>query len=392
MNLFYLFSLAIILKLGCSIDGMPKILVVSGDFFFLLYIILGLIKKKTNINKSLNLFIASSVLFIWSTLWDNRSLADAVNSQLRLFLPFFVFFTLSEHLKNTSFKKALNRLFPIIIVLIISFFIYGIYNLPPILKNGEIILPCYFQGPHSTAYTLLCAFYMSFFFTQININNSILKISISVVLLVVTFQVIYIGLGVKSAILSLLFFVSSLLSLKIKMHGYTKVIMGILLFSFLLVTISDKVTINDLKVFSNGRIERYSEKMDELDKYDFIQWLVGKGANSDFTESKVWFTASGGISAHNDLISFLIERGLLGIFLFFLFFSNIIKSSTNKLSNILIISFFVTSTISNGIIVRPIASYLLFTCLAYVNSFFPSTAQVTFNDHINLEKVNKNAI
>jgi hypothetical protein len=110
----------------------------------------------------------------------------------------------------------------------------------------------------------------------------------------------------------------------------------------------------------------YVEKLNSLRSYSFIEWLFGKGYGSDLVSTEVWWWSKKG--SHSDIITFIIENGLVYLSLFVLLFARLITLSRklNLLFFAIIIGLLISSTISNGVIVRPTAGYVLFIVLAYI--------------------------
>jgi hypothetical protein len=122
----------------------------------------------------------------------------------------------------------------------------------------------------------------------------------------------------------------------------------------------------DLNELSSGRIDMYIEKANQLFEFGFIDWLFGKGAGSDLIASDVWWWEKKG--AHSDLITYLVENGIVYLLFFALLFLRLtlIKKKANIIYMSILIGGLITSTISNGIFSRPIAAYLFFIVLAYI--------------------------
>lgn len=110
----------------------------------------------------------------------------------------------------------------------------------------------------------------------------------------------------------------------------------------------------------------YGQKLEMLKSYNIVEYTLGKGAGSDFIRTESWWYAEKG--SHSDFITYTIENGVLYTLCFSLLMFTIMPQfkKVNLLYLSLIIGYYVSSLISNGVAVRPLAGYVFFTVLAYI--------------------------
>ena len=118
----------------------------------------------------------------------------------------------------------------------------------------------------------------------------------------------------------------------------------------------------------------YGEKVIQLSENSLFSWVAGNGSGSDLIETDVWWWAAKG--AHSDLITFLVEGGLVYLLCTLFVMYKLYSSFERSNSRFIIIALLFTSTFSNGYLVRPLAAYLLFFSLAL--SFAMSTKKVGY--------------
>ena len=116
----------------------------------------------------------------------------------------------------------------------------------------------------------------------------------------------------------------------------------------------DKGSVDDV---SSGRISMYIAKYDQLMSNDFFQWFIGNGYLSDLILTDVWWWAPKG--AHSDIITFLVEGGLIYLGGFIFVIVHFIRTQKNLAEKLIVVAILSTSLFSNGVFARPIASYLL---------------------------------
>jgi O-antigen ligase len=110
----------------------------------------------------------------------------------------------------------------------------------------------------------------------------------------------------------------------------------------------------DFTQFSSGRTSVYAERIDLISARPLATLLFGTGAGTDLVVSSAWWWDAK--NSHNDFLSVLYERGLLGFLsLLAVFWSLIfISSKTTPLA----LAIFSASIISNGLLARPLAFFI----------------------------------
>lgn len=122
----------------------------------------------------------------------------------------------------------------------------------------------------------------------------------------------------------------------------------------------------DLDKISSGRLTMYGDKFELLGSYTFIEILFGRGFGSDLIVTEKWWWDEKG--SHSDYITYVIENGIFYLLTFLVVILSLIR--INRKTNLIIISlvfgYLLTSLISNGIAVRPLAGYVFFMGLAFI--------------------------
>jgi len=110
----------------------------------------------------------------------------------------------------------------------------------------------------------------------------------------------------------------------------------------------------------------YLEKIDQIKSFSFTDILLGQGQGSDLIQSDIW--AFGLKGSHSDILTYFVENGILFMLVYFilLMYLFLYKRKANSIYLSLIIGYFVSSLISNGISTRPLVGYVFFVALAFV--------------------------
>jgi O-antigen ligase len=110
----------------------------------------------------------------------------------------------------------------------------------------------------------------------------------------------------------------------------------------------------------------YVKKFDILKTYTTKDYLLGRGWESDLVRTTEWWWVEKG--SHNDYLTYVVENGIPYTILFVLLILSLLFLS-RKVSLIfasMVIGYLLTSALSNGMAVRPLASYFFFIVLAYI--------------------------
>jgi hypothetical protein len=146
-----------------------------------------------------------------------------------------------------------------------------------------------------------------------------------------------------------------------------KLLVFLPLFSIAIIIILDI----DLDTLSSGRLTMYSDKFEMLSGYSFFEFLFGRGYGSDLIVTEKWWYDEKG--SHSDLITYVVENGIFYLIIFLTLILSFIPNfrKLNLIFFSLLVGYLMTSLISNGIAVRPLAGYIFFILLAsvYRNTF-----------------------
>ena len=370
---FLLISIGFILKLICSNDYVPEFLIYSGDIIFILSIVYSLIfGGKRTFNRDLIVFVFLSVfLFSIASFWTDSSIVGSLKSSLRFFLPILVANQLILYRKSNNYTHRIRRTGFLVFILLHSLLIVGFLFLPASHNRGEVWAPAYFQGLHSTAYVVLSSY---FIFQALLSRTARYRLQWEVLYILFTFYYISELFGVRTALVSLVAFIllRCTYMLKSKHLIASIVVLCTGTFLFFLVyadPIGDGLTL--YTSLSSGRLAMYSQKIEQLRHNSIISWFIGNGFNSDLITSKIWWWEAKG--AHNDFITILVERGVMGMILFFMIMRNLyialtVGAKDSILIKMMLVSLFISSAFSNGIIVRPVAAYVFFLALVLVST------------------------
>ncbi len=196
---------------------------------------------------------------------------------------------------------------------------------------------------------------MNYSFNKINL------VAIYSLFLLVFFSITF-GWGIRTVSLSLVIFAYSIMHErylgKIKNYNYFALFFAIVtsLIWFLFYFDWDYYS-----RITSGRLSMYEVKFDQLMENGFTQWIFGNGAGSDIVEKSFWWGAKG---AHSDLITSLVEGGLifLAIFIYLHYFLYNTVRFTN--AKYLILPVLFSGIVSNGFLSRPVAMYILMLAFA----------------------------
>ncbi len=342
--------------LGLNEDFSKKIeyilLPISFYFVFRYFIYAGRTKV---------LIIISLVMFflnIITGIINDVSIIDSLNYSFKIFSPIYLFCSLVIY--NNKTNNCVKPYMKNILILCVCLTIIALLFFAPSFNRMENYLPIYFDGIHTHNYVLVSVF-IGIVYLLYKKNNS--KILIGFIFLSILF--LYFGYNVRTTIMMYLIFVITVLFLNSNVFKVF-VIKALVLAPFIILLLFLLKTEFDLNEFSSGRTSMYVEKIKQLSTYNLTEWLFGRGYESDLIVTEVWWWDKKG--AHNDLFTFLVENGILYMFmLIYLFYKLVfLLPRLNIIFISIVIGCFFTSMISNGIITRPLAGYVLFIVLAYI--------------------------
>lgn len=314
------------------------------------------------------LFFVIFLSFSFGTILADGAFFDSVKSLLRLFVPFLFFSVLCSYFYNR--KNELISISKYLLILVLILTLIGLALLPPSVNRWEgdnegLWWPAYFNGIHTTTYIVISAFFVMFSLYKI---GSISK-GFAFAAFITCFSSVAFGWGVRTTTLAMVvLMLSSYYYGYISHNRYRKISVKVsvavatILYAFVLF---DWDTINAI---SSGRLSMYEFKYYQLMDNSFLTWIVGNGAGSDIVETDFWWWEAKG--AHSDLITFLVEGGLVYFVCFLLLLRKLASLVPIDAGRSIVFSLFVTSVLSNGFFVRPLALYFVLFSLAllYVNS------------------------
>jgi hypothetical protein len=298
------------------------------------------------------------VLNVITGLINNVSILQSLTLTLKLLSPFMLFCALViyQNKKGENIKPFLIKIFKLCAFLSLIAIIF--FN--PTFNRLQNFLPIYFDSIHTHSYILVSIFIgIGYFLYREE------KIYSMILFLIISFLFFWLGYNVRTSLIMYLIYIVTMFFLVSNIFKvlFVKLLIFIPLIIVLVLLIKSELDINEL---SSGRTSMYSDKIDQLSTYNFVEWMFGRGYGSDLILTDVWWWDKKG--AHSDFITFVVENGILFLIAFmvlFLFLITLLKKVNIIFVSIIFACFF-SSIISNGIFVRPLASYVLCMVLAYI--------------------------
>jgi len=343
--------------------GIPKSYDKQVEFAIIPLIFLYIIKNHKYFKSSLILIFIFLVMFglnIFTSIYNSIPIIDSIEYTFKIYSPILLFTVLVIHFNKYDYdlKKVITRFisFCFVLTLVGYIFLEKSYN------HDKLWLPIYFSSVHTHSYVMvISAIGFSFLLYKD-------KKYISFLLFCVAFIIfMYFAHGVRT---TLVFFLIYFVFTSFTIHNlfkiiWLKILFFIPLFALLILLISQDF---DLNKFSSGRLVMYEAKYEMLKGYNSIEYLVGRGKGSDFIRTDYWIRVEK--NSHNDILTFLVENGI-PYTLLFLFTIVILAIPNGKFKFVFsgtVFAYLTTSFLSNGLSIRPLASYLLFLILAYIYS------------------------
>lgn len=328
----------------------------------LLYLLLNIKKIGTLI-----IPIALSVVLLFLNLltahFNDVSIINSIKLTIKIVSPVYLFIVLIIHSRNSY--DDIKRI-AILFILFCGFLaVFALLFFDVSFNRGYQRLPIYFSGLHTHSYVLASIFIGICFLLKDKGIKLYAFIFVSLLFLVI-------GWNVRTVIL---FYGIVALSLVFQKNIYVRYIFAktVPIIPILFVALLVFVSTLDLDSLSSGRISMYEKKMRMLDDYTLGDYLIGRGKGADLVTTREWWYAKKG--SHNDFLTYSIENGLLYLFVFILLILSLllVKKKIPVLFLVAILGYFLTSAISNGFSVRPLASYVLFIILAMIIIETPKT-------------------
>lgn len=364
----YLALAFLLLKLlvapNINFEGETNYISLACDFFILMICIISINAVHAKFSFIYYCFLIVLATYTLSTYIYFNDFFGAARSLLRIFTPFFLIALLCSYfsvkpneIKNLSF---------FIILYVLGLSLIGIIYLPPSINrtdgiNSGLWWPAYFTNLHTTTYVATSLFFISF---ALWYKKWVSSYSITIFFTIIFYSVIY-GWGVRTAAISLLavliFYIYFEMLSKNIIYSSLVFFSVISLVSVYLVFFFDWIYINSL---SSGRLLMFEFKYNQLISNSWIAWIIGNGAGSDLVETSFWWW--GAKDSHNDILSILVEGGLVYLIVFFVLIYKLIKILSDPLSKSIIFSILIAGMLSNGFLARPLALYLALFALVII--------------------------
>lgn len=298
------------------------------------------------------------VLNIATSLFNSIELIKSVEYTIKIMSPIFLFIVLVIHIKKYDYdiKRLMIRILTFCAVLtVLGYLFFDVsYN------HDRNWLPIYFSSIHTHSYVLvIIAIGFSYiFYVQ---KKYLYFFTFSIVF----FTFLYFGHRIRT---TLVFYLIYIILISYSIHNIFKAIWLKLLINIPIVLILFLVLKQDFDInrFSSGRLTMYQAKYEMLKDYSLPEYLFGRGKGSDFIRTDYWWYSEK--NSHNDILTFIVENGTLYmiLFLIMIFTLMVIKGKIKIIYSGIIFAYLCTSFLSNGLVLRPLPSYLLFIVLAYV--------------------------
>lgn len=342
--------------------GLPEEFSNNVEFVLLPLMGVFIIQNYRTLGKTIDLFWISIIMIglnLVTSLLNNIPVLDSINYSLKIFAPIYLFLSIIIYKKKYDINT--NLIARRTIILCLSLTLIGVLFFNPSFNRLRNFLPIFFTGTHTHSYVLVSVFIgIGYFFYREN------RKYLLIFFLFISVSFLYIGYGVRTALLMYLTFAITILYLISNVFKF--IFIKIIIFSpfiimFVLIFV---VSVIDFNQLSSGRTSMYVAKFDQLLSFGLFDWFFGRGFGSDLIESKVWWWEKKG--SHSDVLSFIVENGIIYLGLYFIIFIRLIflPNKINLIYTSFLVGIFITGLISNGVMVRPLASYVTFIILAHI--------------------------
>lgn len=340
--------------------GVPKSLSNNIEFLLLPLLLLYIISNLRYLGKLKFTFYFSFTLYLYNVVTfflNDVTFLNSIEFTLKILSPIYLFICMIIFIKKNEvgYEKILIKLFVFCLLLTlvgITFFNVSI--------NRKIVqLPIFFANIHTHSYILTSIFIGVSYLIYLKKKPWTLFL-----FFIISYSFIHFGYAVRTA--SLLYLVFILIMLYINNHIFKYIIVQVMVFLPLITLLIVLILDLDLDKISSGRLTMYGDKFELLGSYTFIEILFGRGFGSDLIVTEKWWWDEKG--SHSDYITYVIENGIFYLLTFLVVILSLIR--INRKTNLIIISlvfgYLLTSLISNGIAVRPLAGYVFFMGLAFI--------------------------
>lgn len=307
-----------------------------------------------------SIFLVMIGLNICTSLYNSVSLISSIEYTFKIYSPILLFIVLVAH--HNKYNYELKKILKFFITSCFILALIGYIFLEKSYNHDKLWLPIYFSSVHTHSYIMVIS---AIGFSYLLYENK--KFLTFFIFCGAFFIFMYFAHRVRT---TLVLFLIYLIFTSITIHYFFKIIwIKLLVFIPIFILIFLLVSQDfDLNQYSSGRLVMYEAKYEMLKGYNSIEYFVGRGKGSDFINTDYWIRAEK--NSHNDVLTFLVENGIpyTLLFLLTLFLLAIQKGKFKFIFSGIILGYLATSFLSNGLSIRPLASYLLFLVLAYIYS------------------------
>ena len=293
-------------------------------------------------------FFILSMIFCWVLAVGSGGDFSPASAAQQLAIPLWLIAGLSVDVRQWQKQISVG-------LGLVAFYAFYLAMTGPTYSVGYIERPANlvdFEGPHLSAYIIGGIF---LYYLQ-DLNKSPILSVKGLLRALVTLLCAYliVEYQVRTVQVLIAVYLASSLFIKLKISSLVKIsaIVIALQLAFLALLIASYYL--DFTQFSSGRTSVYAERIDIISARPLATLLFGTGAGTDLVVSSAWWWDAK--NSHNDFLSVLYERGLLGFLSLLALFSSIIFTRS-KISPIAL-SIFSASIISNGLLARPLAFFI----------------------------------
>jgi len=355
--LFFLVFLKLILS-GVSETGVAAR---SVDVIFVAVLFVYLIRYSgyyfhTIPNLQIAIIFLSSTFFL-TELFTNKNLIDTIFNFLKVVTPYIAFMVFYKLLREN--KPVFVRLTIFVVLGCYLLTIVGFFALSNEMNRGVAYAPAFFGGLHTSSYVItlsgICA-YILWKLNAISGRLAFICLLASLILIVVAWNVR------TSQMLFLIFFAvqywKSIRKFVIPLAFITLICLLTALLILMLTNGTQGLSFNTITEFSSGRTTMWLYKLQLLSNRSLIEFIFGQGSGSDLVLSDVWWWAAK--DSHNDFLHVTTELGVVGLvgLLSTLWIQRCTLSRNQLLATSLFSAYISASVLSNGLVYRPIPSFI----------------------------------
>lgn len=339
--------------------GVPKDISSKVEYILLPFLFIYVFyyyKELGRLKKTLTISLFLLLLNVLTSFFTNIPLLKSIESSLKLISPIYLFMVINIHYKRHDFDigRIMFKLLNYCAVLVLI----GILFFDPVVNRVEERLPIFFNNIHTHSY-IITAIFMGYSYYIFRNKKTLILLFF----LISSFLFLYFGYAVRTAVVLYLVYIIGLLFVRIEYFKY--LLVQIIVFAPLLLFLVFLVLDIDFNKLSSGRLSMYMEKYEMIKSFNFLELLFGRGAGSDLLDIDIWWGERG---SHSDFITYTVENGIIYTFTFIFFILSLIPKfiKVNVIFLSIILGYFFSSLISNGLVIRPLAGYVFFTVIAYI--------------------------